>query len=100
MWRCGYRPLLSMHQWHSRPLKRCVPACLLTTYRCQERRGMSSGNSCKRTTQKRMRRRYFKMTVFVNDTFTDTNGVLLQNHTPAVGEIWVKRDTLPNADIQ
>ena len=61
---------------------------------------MSSGNSCKRTTQKRMRRRYFKMTVFVNDTFTDTNGVLLQNHTPAVGEIWVKRDTLPNADIQ
>jgi hypothetical protein len=33
------------------------------------------------------------MTVFVSDTFTDTNGTLLEDHTPEVGGAWVKRSS-------
>ena len=31
------------------------------------------------------------MTVFISDTFTDTDGVILQDHTPETGGTWVKR---------
>jgi hypothetical protein len=31
------------------------------------------------------------MTVFVSDTFTDTDGVLLENHAPETGGAWLRR---------
>jgi hypothetical protein len=40
------------------------------------------------------------MTVFVSDTFTDTNGTLLQDHTPEIGGNWIRRTGSQNFDIQ
>ncbi len=41
------------------------------------------------------------MATFVSDTFTDTTGVLLQNHVPEIGGSWVKRGGRNiDADIQ
>ena len=31
------------------------------------------------------------MTVFVSDTFTDTDDVILENHTPEIGGDWIRR---------
>ena len=31
------------------------------------------------------------MTVFVRDTFTDNDAVLLDNHTPVIARTWTKR---------
>lgn len=38
------------------------------------------------------------MAVFVNDTFTDTNGVLLQNHTGETGATWTEHPDVAGVD--
>lgn len=40
------------------------------------------------------------MTVFASDTFTDSDGTLLQNHTPTVGGSWTKLVGGTGADIE
>lgn len=40
------------------------------------------------------------MTVFASDAFTDSNGTLLQNHTPTVGGLWTKLVGGTGADIE
>ena len=39
------------------------------------------------------------MTVFVSDTFTDTDAVLLQNHTPETGGAWIRRSGFDTLEI-
>jgi hypothetical protein len=40
------------------------------------------------------------LTVFVSDTFTDTDGTLLEDHTPEVGSAWIKRAGTGTSGIQ